>query len=393
MELKVNDIYRIEANDFISSDLCSSLFVLYQPLIGKDATTVYMTLYSLGLSQKNQENHNRILAILNMDIVEFERARIKLEEYLLLRVYAQTQDAKTSYIYSLNAPLSVHSFFQQKELVSILVNAIGAKNVELIMNRFLSNDISTNGYENITRAISHTKKARDFDTSIEFSKPEKRYNFNQNETDIHFDYDRFLNITSPLVFPAELRTQENMLLIGQLATLYGLTPDRMNIIVKDSVNIDKMVFFENKLKLLSQKSQPDEKDKKDPYQLSPVSFLQSKQNGAAVSLSDRKLLEYLSLKMNFPTEVINVLIEYVLSISQNRLIKSFVESVAGEWARDGVDTREKAFEATKKKLGTPRQTSKKQMPSYYKKLNEQKDEKPTEDQLGQLEEMMKKMGK
>ena len=71
---------------------------------------------------------------------------------------------------------------------------------------------------------------------------------------------------------------------------------------------------------------------KDPYDLPPISFLISKQNGAAVSMNDKKILERLSLDMHFPSPVINIMIEYILKISDNRLNNRFVDMVSGEWA-------------------------------------------------------------
>ena len=43
-------------------------------------------------------------------------------------------------------------------------------------------------------------------------------------------------------------------------------------------------------------------------------------------------------------DVVNVLIEYVLEKTNQKLTKSYVEKIAGEWVRLQIDTSQKAFE-------------------------------------------------
>ena len=395
MELKTGDVYRIECGSFLSDDLTISLFSLYQPLIGRDAAALYMTLYSEGCRQKTQETHARLLAILNMSIDDLERARIRLEEYLLLRVFMQTQETRTSYVYVLNAPLSVSSFLAQKELTGLLAAALGGRQMELTAAKLQPAGLPGANYKEITRAVSHARRSAGLDRTVDYSRPEKRYRFSDEETEINFDYERFLTQTSTLVFPAELRTRENMQLIGQLATVYGLSADRMRILVMRCININTMTFDAEKLKVLCQKTQPDVTQAKDPYSLPPVSFLQARQNGAPVSVADRRILENLSLNMKFSGEVINIMIEYILRVSQNRLVKSFVDMVAGEWARDGVKTREQAFAAARKTPpgGGGGRKAAREMPEYYERVENSSEEKASDEQLQEVQEMMKRMGR
>ena len=394
MELKTGDVYRIECGSFLSDDLTVSLFSLYQPLIGRDAAALYMTLYSEGCRQKTQESHARLLAILNMSIDDLERARIRLEEYLLLRVYMQTQETRTSFVYVLNAPLSVSSFLAQKELMGLLAAALGSRQMEMTVAKLQPAGLPGANYREITRAVSHARRSVSYDRSVDYSRPEKRYRFSDADTEINFDYERFLSQTSTLVFPAELRSRENMQLIGQLATVYGLSAERMRILVMRCININAMTFDAEKLKVLCQKTQPDVTQAKDPYSLPPVSFLQARQNGAPVSVADRRILENLSLNMKFSGEVINIMIEYILRVSQNRLVKSFVDMVAGEWARDGVKTREQAFAAARKTPpgGGGRKTGR-DMPEYYERMENSPEEKASDEQLQEVQEMMKRMGR
>ena len=90
-----------------------------------------------------------------------------------------------------------------------------------------------------------------------------------------------------------------------------------------------------------------------PYEVSPDRFLSEKQNGAPVSESDRMILQTIS-RYGFSDEVTNVMVEYILNRSQNRLIPSFVQSVCGEWARDHVQTFEDAMKEISKAMRVPK---------------------------------------
>ena len=92
MELKGKDIYRVICADSVSADFLTSLMSLYQPLTGSLAISLYLTLYTEGRRQRSQETHHRLSVLMNQSIDEIERARIKLEEHLLLRTYVQTAD-------------------------------------------------------------------------------------------------------------------------------------------------------------------------------------------------------------------------------------------------------------------------------------------------------------
>ncbi len=394
MELKIKDSYRIQSNDFLSSSMLRTLYLLYQPLLTVNGLALYMTLYTEAVTQKNPDSHQRLSSLLNLGIEELERARIHLEEYGLLDSYVQESESKNHYIYILHAPLDEDKFLTSKEMLTEFLKYTDKKQLESSMGRMGNNSVSLNGYRKITRIVNLSANQQHFDASIEYSKLKPKYDFKDKEVQINFDYEHFFATTSTLVFPAELRTEENLRLIGKLATVYGLSADKMRVLLQKVINLRNMTFDQDTLRFLAQKSKPDIVSANDPYSLPPVSFLQAKQNGAEVSLTDRKILEDLSMKMHFSNEVINVLIEYVLKKSQNRLVKAYVDMVAGEWARDNVVTKEDAIKETKKRTFTksyaPRTTS---MPEYMNQI-EQKEEKEVAsgEDLEEVKKMLSQMG-
>lgn len=112
---------------------------------------------------------------------------------------------------------------------------------------------------------------------------------------------------------------------------------------------------------------PAKKATDDPYDLPPVAFLQSKQNGVPVQDGDKRIIEKLITEMKMDPKIVNLLLEYVLSISDNKLVPNFVASIAAAWIRSGIDSPEKAMAEMKKpRSNAGRKSNRKDvLPDYY----------------------------
>lgn len=391
MERKPRDTYRIECNFALSDDGLVSLMSLYQPLIGGEGILIYLTLIAESRKTQIQETHARLFALINIQADVFDRACAKLEEYMLMRTYLREGDTKNNYIYVLHAPLSPSDFFSAPIYANRYTNQIGKKQADATRSRLTVTGVSKSGFKDITREVRFIQE-QDYDNNVSYTEIKPRYQFATDDVTINFDYDTFIKTTSTLVFPAELRTPENMALIGKLATVYGLSPDRMRIFMKDCIKLNTMEFDAEKLRILASKAQSDVPAPKDVYSLSPVSFLQAKQNGAKVSLTDRKILEHLAIDMHFSNEVINVMIEYILKISDNRLNSKFVDMVAAKWARDGIENKKMAIAETKKdSITQPKNNIRISMPSYMQSKPEDKDTKASDEMIERIRKLQEQM--
>ena len=106
----------------------------------------------------------------------------------------------------------------------------------------------------------------------------------------------------------------------------------------------KRIFDLEKLKDMVMRNRKVMEVNKDPYKMSPVKFLQNKQNGIPVVKSDQALIERLCKEFQFPIEVVNTLIEYTLQQTNQQFSRNYVEKVAASWVRLGVDSRKKALD-------------------------------------------------
>ena len=76
----------------------------------------------------------------------------------------------------------------------------------------------------------------------------------------------------------------------------------------------------------------------------PHDFLKSKYKGSSPTSRDLKLLEELLEDVKLQPAVVNVLVDYVLKKNNNKLNQAFVETIAGQWKRNGVETAKEAME-------------------------------------------------
>lgn len=118
----------------------------------------------------------------------------------------------------------------------------------------------------------------------------------------------------------------------------------------------------------------------------PESYLRSLQNGAPLSKTDKRTLDTLA-KYGFSDEVSIILLSYVLKSSQNRLVPSFVEMVAGEWARDGVCTKEDAIRETEKIFNKKSRS----LPKYIHGSTGSNQETISEEEAREVEKKLKSM--
>ena len=180
-------------------------------------------------------------------------------------------------------------------------------------------------------------------------------------------------------------TKETKDLIYKISFIYNYDDATMSEIIRNSLNEKKMIDkkqlklnsrklyqFENSGKLPSiiYRNQPEylrkpigdvSKKAKIIYQFettSPYDFLMSKYNGSKPSKSDLAILEYLLIDMNLNPGVVNVLIDYVLKINNNKLTKAFIDTIASQWAKSKINTVEDAMEISLKEYKSRKKITK-----------------------------------
>lgn len=337
------DFYIVNIAQPLNEDYQYVISAFYMPLIGKKAFSLYLLLTAEG--KKMQMNEiDRLCILTDLDIDKLEETFIILEKYNLLLSWKKDN----TYIFQINNPLSVQQFLNNDIYSRLYLQRVGRKQYELSQEKYLNKQINFDGYEN----ISHK-----FDLSILDNwneNDEKTYRESKKETtdyniEINFDYEQFIKLCnkSTVVFDHKYRTEKNMQTIGQLATLFCISPQRMFVLVGKSIDDKNECLDCDKLHQLCLKEKTVQTGNyENEYVMPPVEYLYHRQN-VAVCAADKKLLEYLQVDLKMKPEVVNVLIKNVLEEKNQRLDKNYVEKVATNWIRQGIDSLEKALNQEK----------------------------------------------
>ena len=317
--------------EHLSSEQRQSLNLLYGPLMGKNSICLYEFLGSI----QNLVELEDVYLLLNMNASQFDIARNRLEQYHLIETYVHEGDM----LILLYAPLLPDSFLCHETYSRLYLASVGAKCFDKVKAML---------YKDKTVSSSYTKVESPLDVSILDSWNEsKEIAFEKVKPTIKQKYDfDFATLFKGMdrIFPVRLRTSENLDRIAEMAKIYGIDAKDMRKYVQRSTNPSTHVFDLEKLKDMVMCNRKVMEVSKDPYKMSPVKFLQNKQNGIPVVKSDQALIERLCKEFQFPIEVVNTLIEYTLQQTNQQFSRNYVEKVAASWVRLGVDSRKKALD-------------------------------------------------
>ena len=387
------------------------LSLLYQPIVGNVAIGFYLTLWGL-LNENdilsNSHSHNELVSSMQLKLEDIVEAREKLEAIGLIKTYFKKEN--NEYVYELYAPISVSEFLNNPVLEIALYNNVGKKKYEQIIKRFELPTIDLTPYKDISKTFKEV---------FTFVASETNGNNIRSPKHLDLSIEATINFNDVLaLIPEELLNYKSLTkdirnIIYQLAFIYDLDSMTMSEIIKNSINEKKIDIellkdncrnfykFETKGKMpnISYLNQPlhlrkentsdSNKDKliRQFEQISPRDFLSYKNGGNSPTTNDSKIIEYLMLDLKLNPGVVNVLIDYVLKINNNKLVKPFVEQIANQWVRSNIKTVEDAIEFAKNEYGNKKTKTKKTIEKAPKWLDKSiESERMSEEELKAFEE-------
>jgi replication initiation and membrane attachment protein len=370
------DTYVVVNKTIFSNNDRRVLMMLYQPIIGSDAINLYFTLWSF--LDKNEVKsvewtHHHLMVNMGFSLEKIISAREKLEGIGLVRTFVK-KDNVNKYVYELYSPIDGYQFFTNPILNVALYNNLGKYEYEKTLTFFKNPRVIMSGYEDITCKFSDIfdSDVSSLDYSYDDIRRESKIGFN---VDSKFDIESVLSLIPDEVLNHKSITHETRDLLFKLSFIYDLNEDSLRHIINNSINekhnIDKDLLrvnsrkfysFENsgKLPSLVYRNQPEylrkpvgdtSKRARAIYffeTTSPYEFLYQKNNNTEPNARELKIIEDLMVDLNMNPGVVNVLIDYVLRINNNKLVKSFVLTVASQWVRSNVETVEQAMKIAEK---------------------------------------------
>ncbi|MDN7245956.1 replication initiation and membrane attachment family protein [Planococcus shenhongbingii] len=406
-ELQAADSFKIRLPYPFSNYDRQLLTLLYQPLIGAEAVSFYMTLWAEGEEAKEEATHYTLMNILGIPIAKIFEARIQLEAIGLLRTYRKDTENRT-FIYDLCPPLDPKSFFMDPLLSMFLFSKIGESAYRKVRDRFMIHTEIGEGFEEVSRTFTDIYQPVHAKAGYPTEQPDLQERKNGSyQTDSDFDFGLLRQGLSEQLVPKRVLTATIKDTIAKLAFLYSWGPLDMQKVILLAIDDDYKLTTDGIKKAASEyykltvattapqlvqahKTEPKivEKPKTRQDELilylesaSPVEVLRDIANGKEPLPADVQLANQLVMQYGMEPAVVNVLLQYVLLRTDMKLTKAYVEKIASHWLRKNVTTAKDAMELARteheqyvkwKSEGSPTAASRSTAKSSRKPVREEK---------------------
>lgn len=362
------------------------LISLYQPIIGTDAISLYFSLWSYLDKMElcsSEWTHHHLMGNMGISLSSITVAREKLEGIGLLKTYVK-KDHINHYVYELYSPLSANEFFINPILTTALYQNVGDLEYQKLIEYFKMPKFNLSAYTDITKSLTDVFESVQ-STEAQYMESNMRSRIKRKmKLTSKIDLNSILGFIPEEMINLRSITKDTRELIDKLSFIYDLDNDAMLELIRNSLTekrtIDKTLLrksartyytFEHngKLPSIAYRNQPEYLRKpvgdtssraKIIYQFettSPYDFLCGKNHGVEPSKNEKLVLEYLLIDLNMMPGVVNVLIDYVLRINNNKLTKNFVIAIASQWVKSNVKTVEDAMKLAKKEMNSKKNIS------------------------------------
>lgn len=406
--------------------------MLYQPLIGIESSSLYMTLW--GEVEQNrlwgqETTHHSLMAATQCSLKEIYRQRLNLEGIGLLKTFIKEESDFKVLIYELQPPLRPDRFFQDGMLNIYLYNRLGKSRYVQLKKFFCDNSLPENLKE-VTKSFNEvyqTLQPSELTAQIPDIESEGKHEFLSEASgrqpvldDASFDYDLLFAGLSDAVIPKSAVNAEVKEIIKKLSYIYGIDAIQMKNILMNAILPDETIDQEElrkaardwykfehgeKLPRLAEKVQPpmyrtikkkegSSQEEELAYMLehiSPYQFLKDIAEGGEPPVTDLQIIEDVMFQQKLQPGVVNVLIYYVMLKTDMKLSKGYVQKIAGHWARKNIKTVDEAmtlakkeqqqymeWAETKNKPAQNRKTVRKEMLPDWLKENQAAENRPEE---------------
>lgn len=372
MELKkviVYNGYTVSSASMLSDYDRKILTLLYQPICGFGALSLYLTLWCKYEASKNTNkifHHKDLFANMDCNVTEFETFRDKLEGLGLLKTFVKEEDTPY-YFYELYSPLSPKDFFKHELLGTLIKQKLDEEEYEELKSMFVVNKDKKKDYFDVSHNFNEVYNIDLNDTTslkVVMEDNDDLANRKNAKIGTNFSLEIFLLVLKENKIRKSLITNSFVELMESMANLYKLDEYEMcNILISsieglgndEKINYDlfKRKCFEYRkvtrisgkdVKTLENKKQGISKKAEMLQELEPFQFLRIKQGNVEPSKQDVKLVEDLSLMSKLNPGVINVLLDYVMLNKQNTLPYNYVMKIASSLARENITTAIEAME-------------------------------------------------
>ena len=373
-ELMMSDLYMVNANYPLDSIHMRAIQLLYQPLIGSTACSLYLTLYAeldqLSLT-KATSLFSRLTKISGLSLTQINEASKKLEAIGLLERYKKDVDNNRIYHFVIKTPLSPSKIFNHVILGPLLLQRLGKEDLYRTKLCFKSSTFDFSDYENITAKFTDVFDINMLEGSKEVLVEKNYFGNDYGKIDGDYDIELFYQGLKDYEIKRSIITSDDETLIKQLGIMYRINALDMQGLVKDSIKNDKIskqllikncrdyydIAMPEKFEEIYHKQAAIHKSSSNNDLLNahiqylesvnPYQLLKDKQGGREPLKHDLQIVESIMTSLYLQPGVVNVLIELTLSQCDNVLSRAFMQTRAAQWKRKKIETVKEAMDEAK----------------------------------------------
>jgi replication initiation and membrane attachment protein len=374
MELLGHESFQLITYQTLDVDERDVLTLLYQPILGNEAYSLYLTLWSLIHRDRRKSptfHHILLYDALRLSPQSFLKARKRLEAIGLINTYHNSE----LYLYELKAPLSAEEFIKDGSLGAYLFSKVGKEVFETLSNLFKVFNEGKEGFENITSTFDNVFSSlqKPIDTKYVYqTKSKGKITVNHS-----FDFDIFLDGLSKNFVDRRKITKTVKDKIRMLSYVYNLdeftmqrafmdSVDKNRNIDLDALSINARKWFEYDRETVVANGQKDPKEEVSYSDMltkckteNPSTIL-SILSGGKPSAQELKVVEQLMENYELELEVLNFLLVYVIgNLEGDFPTYNYFDKIAVEWQRKKVNSIQNAIHTIKNRQTKFQKTNKK----------------------------------
>lgn len=376
--------YRVQKKASLPVDYVQSLIHLYQPLIGLEAVSLYLTLLQEEALQKNDDvlTHHLLMNQLGLSLPSIYQARKKLEAIGLMRTFEREDDDAIVFTYELIPPFRPGEFFQDMMLSELLFQHIGQSTFNRLQTFYAGDEQKENNGKDISASfqeVFRTVTPRDGAPTNPVPKAVKQETIAADSVDFT---PLKQSLEKNMIDPNKVLTETNKRYIVQLMTLYHLATYEIEkalqwaLTEENTLDVEQLKqachdLFQQKHhvahpKLIEQTSElqttpvvtniNNEQQTKEEQliqkleTISPQQLLVDLSSGNVASEQDMKMVRDIMTSQGIPAPVMNVIIHYVMLQSNMQLSKPYMTTIASHWSRIGLKTAREAMAFAKSEV-------------------------------------------
>ncbi len=208
------------------ADFAHALTHLYQPLIGIQAISLYMTLlHEIELQQDSAvQTHHTLMNYMDLPLDDLYRTRRKLEGIGLLKTFQEQANEYNIYTYELHPAFCPVTVFMDEMLAQLLYHHIGKVKFAMLKDHFAKPHRGNQGV-NITASFGDVFQTvlPDEGTLEKPAAESRNLHERKPEQSTEPDFSWMERVLKQRMIPAEqVLTQANRQLIAQMMTLYDM---------------------------------------------------------------------------------------------------------------------------------------------------------------------------